>query len=136
MNKKTDLINYRREKARATLEDAKILFSNQRFNSSVNRIYYAMFYEVSSLLLLKNLTSSKHTGTKALFQQYFVKPGEVDKELGKFYSTIFEFRQRSDYEDFVEFEEYEVNEWLKKAENFLEKIEELINRKIRTEKIV
>ena len=131
MNKKTNLINYRREKARATLEDARILFSKQRFNSSVNRIYYAMFYEVSSLLLLKDLTSSKHTGTKALFQQYFVKPGEVDKELGKFYSTIFEFRRRSDYEDFVEFAEEEVEIWLDKAENFIKEIEIIIEKKMK-----
>ena len=130
MNKKTDLINYRREKARATLEDARILFSKQRFNSSVNRIYYAMFYEVSSLLLLKDLTSSKHTGTKALFQQYFVKPGEVDKELGKFYSAMYEFRQRSDYVDFVDFEEDEVKIWIEKATNFIDKIEINIEKKM------
>ncbi len=130
MNKKTNLINYRREKARATLEDARILFSKQRFNSSVNRIYYAMFYEVSSLLLLKDLTSSKHTGTKALFQQFFVNPGEVDKELGKFYSTIFEFRRRSDYEDFVEFAEEEVEIWLDKAENFIKEIEIIIVKRL------
>jgi len=39
-----ELIRYRREKSRETLEDAHILFRAGRFFSAVNRIYYALFY--------------------------------------------------------------------------------------------
>ncbi|TAL38638.1 MAG: HEPN domain-containing protein [Spirochaetes bacterium] len=44
MNDKTDLIRYRRAKARETLRDARVLFENESYSSAVNRIYYALFY--------------------------------------------------------------------------------------------
>lgn len=53
-----DLIKYRLEKSKETLQDAKIMFEKASLNSTVNRIYYAMFYAVNSLLLSKNLSSS------------------------------------------------------------------------------
>lgn len=50
-SEKKELIKYRLMRAREALDDAKILLDNNRLFSSVNRIYYAMFYAVSSLLL-------------------------------------------------------------------------------------
>ena len=126
MKEKKELIHHRRTRAKETLEDAKLLLSNGRLFSSVNRLYYALFYEVSALLLTKELSSSKHSGAKALFHEHFVKPGKVSKDMGKFYSRMFEFRQESDYEDFAEFEEDEVKEWLEKANNFIDEVEEVI----------
>lgn len=122
---KKELIQYRRLKARKSLADAKLLFENKSLFSTVNRLYYALFYEVSALLLTKGLSSSKHSGTKALFHQHFVKTLKVSKEMGKFYSAMFEFRQKSDYDDFAEFEEKKISEWLEKAEDFIEKLEKL-----------
>ncbi|MCK9391233.1 MAG: HEPN domain-containing protein [Syntrophales bacterium] len=59
---KEELIRYRREKARETLEDEKILFKSGRLSSTLNRIYYAAFYEVVALLATNDLSSAKHTG--------------------------------------------------------------------------
>jgi uncharacterized protein (UPF0332 family) len=66
-----ELIRYRREKSRETLEDAHILFRAGRFFSAVNRIYYALFYEVMALLLTKDLSSARHAGIRALFNEQF-----------------------------------------------------------------
>lgn len=41
---KEDYINYRIEKADQTMLDARLLFENERYNSAVNRLYYACFY--------------------------------------------------------------------------------------------
>lgn len=72
MTWKEDLIKYRREKAREAIEDARILFERERLFSSVNRIYYALFYQVTALLKTKDLSSPKHTEIslppEALFQ--------------------------------------------------------------------
>jgi uncharacterized protein (UPF0332 family) len=73
VNPKEELIRYRREKAVETLKDAQILFESERLSSAVNRIYYAIFYEVSALLMTKDLSSAKHSGIRALFNEYFVK---------------------------------------------------------------
>jgi uncharacterized protein len=118
-----DLIKYRLEKSKYTLQDAKVLFEKASLSSVVNRIYYAMFYAVSGLLLSANLSSSKHSGIRSLFNKEFVNKGLFDKELGKFYSKIFEERQEGDYKDFIEFDEYIVRVWLESAEDFIKKIE-------------
>lgn len=105
------LINYRRKKAADTLKDAKIMFNRVSLFTTVNRIYYAVFYEVSALLLTKDLSSSKHSGVRALFNREFVKPGIVKEEYADFYNRIFDSRQEADYGDFVEFEDKKVQKW-------------------------
>lgn len=50
---KEELIRFRQKKAKETLEDATILLNSGRLFSALNRIYYALFYEVSALLSLK-----------------------------------------------------------------------------------
>ena len=40
---KKDLIYYRLARARETLEDAKLLAEKQRWNSAINRLYYAAY---------------------------------------------------------------------------------------------
>ncbi len=126
MNWKKDLIKYRREKAAKTLEDASTLFDTGSFFSTVNRIYYALFYEVTALLLTRNLSSAKHSGIRSMFNEHFVKTGIVDVEIGKFFSRMFDFRQKGDYADFIEFKEAEVKEWLKAAQEYLKQLEQII----------
>jgi uncharacterized protein len=58
MTHRDELIAYRRKRAQETLHDAKILFRDNSLYSSVNRIYYALFYEVTALLLAAELSSS------------------------------------------------------------------------------
>lgn len=127
MTTSQELIAYRREKAQATFRDARILFDADSLFSAVNRIYYALFYEVLALLALHGLSSAKHSGVRALFNERFVKPGIVSTEAGRFYSRMFEFRQKSDYADFVEFEREKVAEWLEKAEKFLVELERVLS---------
>lgn len=128
MSDKEDLLTYRRSKAKETLQDAEILLNSNRLNSAVNRMYYALFYEVTALLLKNNMSSAKHSGIRALFNENFVKTGKVNVETGRFYSRMFEFRQKSDYADFVQFEEEKVKEWLVKAKEFIEEIERAIEK--------
>ena len=80
---KTELINYRISRAKETFEDAKILANKERWNSVINRLYYAAFYAVSALLLYHDLKPTTHTGAKSNFSEFFIKPGIISKELGK-----------------------------------------------------
>src|SRR5208283_3868330 len=96
-----ELINYRRQKAKESFAAAKILYKNGNFFSAVNRLYYAVFYQVTALLLTKGFASSKHSGVMALFNKEFVKTGIITKKSGKFYGRLFELRQEGDYADFT-----------------------------------
>lgn len=55
-----------------------------------------------------------------------MKTGIVNKEHGEFYNNIFGFRQRGDYEDFVEFDLDKVKSWLKSAKDFFDSTEKII----------
>lgn len=121
-----ELVNFRIERAKDTLRDAKVMFEKASLFSTVNRIYYSIFYGVIALLLTKGLSSSKHSGVRSIFNREFVKKGLVGKEFGEFYNKMFEFRQKGDYGDFAEFEKERVASWLKKAEEFIFAIDEII----------
>lgn len=70
-----ELAKYRLGKSRKTLEDAKLYFESATLESTVNRIYYAVFYSVNALLVTKGLSSAKHSGVRSLFNREFVKKG-------------------------------------------------------------
>jgi uncharacterized protein (UPF0332 family) len=59
-----DLINYRLERAKDTLDDARILADKEKWNSTINRLYYAAYYAVIALLLNSNLKPITHKGVK------------------------------------------------------------------------
>jgi len=126
MNEGEKIVEYWRKRAKECLDDAKLLLENKRLHSAVNRIYYALFYQVSALLLAKGLSFSKHSGVLATFNKEFVKTGRINKELGKFYNRMFEHRRSGDYGELVEFEEEDVRKWLKTAEKFLDVIDKLM----------
>jgi len=101
----SELVSYRLQKARETLEDARILADAGRWNPCVKRLYYACFYAVSALLVQEGLSCTKHTGLRSLFNRHFVKTNKVPKEKTRIFNDLFERRQESDYVDFVSFEE-------------------------------
>jgi uncharacterized protein len=125
-----DLVKYRFEKARNTLADARLYFKSATLDTSVNRIYYAIFYAVTALLLTRDLSSSKHSGVRSLFNREFVKQGIVDTELGRFFSDMQGNRQEGDYKDFVNFDRDEVSQWLLKADKFINSLEEIALKSI------
>lgn len=125
-----DLIKYRLSRAKETLKDAEILISNNRLNSTVNRIYYSLYYAVLALLETKELASSKHSGVRALFNQYFVKTGIVSKETGRFFSELFNDRQEGDYVDYTKFEVKDVKNKFEKCKFYIGRIEQITEKTI------
>ena len=130
MEWQSDLVRYRLQKARETLDDARLLADADRWNPCVNRLYYACFYAVSALLVRDGLSASRHAGVRGLLNQHYVKPGKISRDLAQIYNDLFERRQESDYMDFISFEEEQVRPWIDKAQMFIEHIESLlINKK-------
>jgi uncharacterized protein (UPF0332 family) len=124
------IARYRLEKARKTLAFAESSDFSNSLESLVNRIYYAMFYSVSALLVIRNLTTAKHSGVLAYLNREFVMPGFVSVEHGRFYADMFDRRQRGDYKDFVSFEKDDVIQWLGQAKGFIQTIETLAEKLI------
>lgn len=124
---KEDYIKYRTGKSQEIFLDAELLADNQRWNSCVNRLYYSAYYLVSALLYKNNIKAETHNGIKTQFFLHFVKTGEMDKNSAKIYAHLFDWRQETDYADFVEFDAetvqpllYEVKEFNKKLKNLID----------------
>jgi uncharacterized protein (UPF0332 family) len=120
------LVIYRLNRSDESLEEALILLKRDHVNTFVNRLYYACFYAVTALLLSKGLSSSKHSGVRALFHQNFVKNELITREMGKFYDKLFDTRQKGDYADLVYFDKKEVGSWFDEAKKFISSIKNII----------
>ena len=83
-----------------------------------------------ALLLTKDLSSARHTGIRALFNEHFVRTGKVSVEQGRFFSRMYDFRQKGDYADYVQFEEAKIKEWLASAEAFINDVDQVIRQEM------
>jgi uncharacterized protein (UPF0332 family) len=121
-----DLIVYRLQRARESLEDAHILADARRWNPCVNRLYYSCFYAVTALLVQEGMSSSRHSGIRSLFNRHFVKTGKINADTARIFNDLFERRQEGDYVDFVRFEESQVRAWMPQAEALVGQIVDLL----------
>ncbi|MCL6613064.1 MAG: HEPN domain-containing protein [Firmicutes bacterium] len=131
MEEHSELVRYRLEMARATLRDALLL--KEQGGSPwgiVNRAYYAMFYATLALLTLVGKGTSKHGGVIALFDQYFVKTGNLPQEMSKWLHKAFDMRQIGDYRELVVITEDQVEEILGWAKEFVREIEVYLDNKL------
>lgn len=125
-----DLIVYRINRAKATLKEVDLHVNNKLWYTAVNRLYYACYYAVIALLISEKIETQTHAGVRQMFGLNFIKNGLIDKELGKFYTDIFDKRLTGDYDDFVDFTKEDVNSMINPAKNLIDAIERFLNRYI------
>ncbi|MFQ5646562.1 MAG: HEPN domain-containing protein [bacterium] len=123
------MVKYRYEKAQDTLDAAKALFTENRFNHAVNRYYYAAFYAIQSLLATLELESRKHSGSISLFNKHFVKSGIFDKKYARISMNLFDERNDADYQDFKVFSKQEVDNLRSGVNDFLQAVGNYLSEK-------
>lgn len=128
-----DLSQYRLEKAKDLVTQAKILHLNKKYDGSINRSYYAVFNAMRSLLALLKLDSSKHSGVLSYFDRYFVKTMIIEKKFSKIAHAAFEIRQDNDYEDFYQPSEEESEIQLQNCKDFIMQIESVREKLVKME---
>ena len=124
-----ELVLYRLTKAKETLSEIDLLIDNQLWNTAVNRLYYACYYAVIALLIRKGIKTQTHAGVRQMFGLHIIKTGLIEKELGRFFSDIFDKRLTGDYDDFVDYERDDVVELTIPARKLITEIEKLIRDK-------
>ena len=120
------LVQYRLERAREALDEAKLLFEAGHLHTYVNRLYYACFYAMSALLLTKGLSACKHAHVRALLHKEFIRAGVIPLKYGQIFDLLFNNRQKGDYSDLVRFHAEQVKDWLPEAHAFVEYVSGLI----------
>ena len=127
-SERDEYVRYRLEKAEETYEVAELLIENEKWNSAVNRLYYAAYYAVSGLLVKNGINSKTHPGVKTQFLLHFIKTVKIDIVLGKVYADLFDWSQKGDYGDFFDFTEEDLNSILKPTKELLESIKSEIGK--------
>jgi uncharacterized protein (UPF0332 family) len=94
----------RKEYVKYRIETAKVLAEKGFWNSAVNRLYYALFYAVNALLVVKDISTKSHSATKSKFSLHFIKTGKFDKKYGKLLSELYDWRQKGDYENIFDYD--------------------------------
>lgn len=122
-----DIVAYRLRKANQLLHDVDVLIENELWNSTINRMYYACFHAVSALLIKNGIQVKTHMGVRQAFGLHFVKTGMITLELGRVFSRIYDKRQSSDYDDFIEFTKEEIEKLYPQIKAFVMAVEKLVN---------
>ncbi len=121
------IVMYRIEKAQTALADIHKILPLGMWSIIANRLYYALYYAASALLIHTRHKVSTHKGVIALFNLYYIKDGLLPKEDGVLFANIFAFRQGSDYDDFFDATEEDIKRYLPQVEALVGKIVSLIN---------
>jgi len=120
-----EMVKYRLERARKTFQEVDLHIENGLWNTAINRIYYACFYALTSLLLKRGIAAKTHAGVRQMFMLHFVKTKVVSTDQGKFFSEIFDMRLTGDYDDFIDYTEEDVLYVYPQAKELLSVIERL-----------
>ena len=120
------IVLYRIEKAKNALSEIHKILPMKVWATIANRMYYAIYYAASALLVRDGHNVSSHKGVISLFNMYYVKTGILSIDDGRLYGNVFAFRQESDYDDFIDASEEDVKEYLPQVEALVEKIISLI----------
>ena len=123
---KEEYIKYRFERAKESVEEAKILASNNHWNTTASRLYYAMFYAANALLLMIEVNTKTHSGTRSKFHEHYILTKKLNKESGLLYSKLFDLRQLGDYETFKNFTKQQIEPYILKVELFLELVKNIL----------
>ncbi len=123
---------YRLKQAFEALSESDVLFQASLYRGAVNRAYYAMFYAVLALSVVKGQVISKHSGLIAFFDLEYIKKGILPKDLSKALHLAFDQRQSFDYGEVWSVDQTETAEAIASAKEFVNKVSEYLAANIHT----
>jgi uncharacterized protein (UPF0332 family) len=114
------------QKARDSLQAARLLLERQFYDFAASRAYYAMFYVAQAFLLNEDLSFSKHSAVIAAFGQRFAKTGKVPPEYHRHLIQGQAVRNVGDYDIGSAISEANAVEQVVHAEAFIGLAEQLL----------
>jgi len=81
------VMEYWWEKADACIFSAKRELDAGEYAFAINRLYYALYYAVSAVLLACNVSFRKHSGVRSAFHREIVKTGLMNTKWGLLYEN-------------------------------------------------
>ena len=94
-----EFARYRLEKARETLNSAKILYNNNDFSGANNRAYYSIFYAIRAVLAMERIDFKRHKDVIAYFNKNYIKTEIFSRKMGSKIAQAKTIREDCDYDD-------------------------------------
>ena len=96
-------------------------------NQKKVEIFLAKFHKSLAKQFLEVAINTKtHDGIIRMFNQHFVLPGKIDRELARQYNSLYTMRLTGDYGDCFDLQENDVLPLIEPAQTFIAKIWEMI----------
>lgn len=85
------------EKAVANYHQAEIMREHEQWDAAANRLYYAVFHAINSLLIHDKYEVRTHHGAGMMFRQTYIKTGILQEEHSDTFTLLQTMREKSDY---------------------------------------
>jgi uncharacterized protein (UPF0332 family) len=109
------------------LDVARELLSLSRFDDTVSKAYYVMFYAAKAALLTVGVVDvHKHAGVISFFGERFVKTGKLNRRYAKILSHALDARLDADYDPRKRARREDAEQSVANAEDFLAKAREIV----------
>ena len=119
---------YRLNKAKETLETARMIFNDGKdFTSANNRAYYAIFYAIRAVLAIEEIDFKRHNDVLAYFNKEYVNKEKFPKMIGRKISQAQRIREDSDYDDDYEPSLEKTEQQINTAQELIDLVEEYVN---------
>lgn len=113
-------------RSKRSLEEVDVLAGIKHYNTAISRLYYALYYSVTALLLKMGFTSKTHEGAQRQFSRELVKSGIIDKRFSKVYSAILQLRQVGDYGELRDLTDDDLSKIRPEVEELINHVMELL----------
>ncbi len=120
------LLEVQLAQAKDTLSAAEILIQNKKWNSAVNRIYFAMYHHLRALCAKYDFTPQNDEQAFEWFKYEFIDKKLCDKKYLHTIRDTFEEHVKVDYDTLTDFDEEEVKELSELMNDFIQKINDFI----------
>ncbi len=121
-------VRYRLNKAKETLETAKMIFKDGKdFTSANNRAYYAIFYAIRAVLAIEEIDFKRHKDVLAYFNKEYVNKEKFPKMIGRKISQAQRIREDSDYDDDYEPSLEKTEQQINTAQELIDLVEKYVN---------
>ena len=114
------------ERAEKILSQVETLRANALWDILANRLYYALYHAVISLLIKNRIQVGTHKGAVVMFSREFVKTGIFSTEEGRVFSSLEQLRESCDYNCLIETTETEIVPYIPKVTALIKKIKTLL----------
>ena len=114
------------EKAQRTFDDALFCADEGKWETTANRLYYALFHAMSALLVNDGYHVKSHRGILSMFGEHYVRTEIFSKQDGALLSELVIMRDNADYNCFFEADEEKLAPYIEPTRQLIEKIKQYI----------